>query len=61
MNSILSSIFLARLYIAHLNVLVYKVLVYKVNKLFLSVPQDWGTPSCHVKTCVVISNYALRS
>ena len=27
----------------------------------LSVPQDWGTPSCHVKARVVISNYALRS
>ena len=27
----------------------------------LSVPQDWVTPSCYVKTRVVISNYALRS
>ena len=27
----------------------------------LSVPQDWGTPSCYVKTRVVIRNYAIRS
>ena len=27
----------------------------------LSVPQDWGTPSYHVKTRVVISNYVLKS
>ena len=27
----------------------------------LSVPLDWGTASCYVKTRVVICNYALRS
>src|SRR6185436_6761923 len=27
----------------------------------LSVPQDRGTPSCHVKARVVISNYAIKS
>ena len=27
----------------------------------MSVPQDWGTPSCHVKARVVISNYAIKS
>ena len=27
----------------------------------VSVPQDWGTLSCHVKARVVISNYAIKS
>jgi len=36
-------------------------LMHTIEPNFLSVPQDWGTPSCYNKTRVVIHNYALRS